>query len=75
MQRLTLNSLAGVASPQACISADDMTYAQSTTDPDVLPTGGYNSVGTKAGEFVGQYSWSVTLCPSTAICNRPKHAI
>ena len=63
MPRLTLSSLGGVASQQACISEDDMLFAQSTTDPDVLPTGGYNSVGTKR-EFVAQYSWMATLVPA-----------
>jgi hypothetical protein len=62
MPRLTLSSLAGAASQQACISEDDMFFTQSTLNGDVLPTNGYNSVGTKR-EFTAQYSWLATLVP------------
>jgi prepilin-type N-terminal cleavage/methylation domain-containing protein len=76
MPRLTIGSLgsgvslsttsAGTAfsSPaaQACVSEDDMKFTISTTNDDLLPTGGYNSISTKR-EFIGQYSWMLTLVP------------
>jgi len=73
MHRLTTISAPLMASQQACVSEDDMSFTTSgaapnypntlvTTNPDALPFGGYNSTSTKR-EFVGQYTWMATLVP------------
>ena len=67
MTRLTVfpivSGATALAAPQqACMSEDDMSFTNSTTNADLLPTGGYNSIGTKR-EYSGRFTWLATLVP------------